>query len=73
MDFDVFDKLEEINCPVAVIGASEDKVLGVESSREIIDKLGCASYIYEGYGHGVYDEAPDYLEHVKDLLAKADQ
>ena len=72
-DFDVFDRLNEIKCPVSVIAAGEDRVLGVQSSLEIVRKLGCASYIYEGYGHGVYDEAPDYLEHVKAFLADARQ
>ena len=72
-DFDVFERLNEIKCPVSVIAAGEDRVLGVHSSLEIVRKLGCASYIYEGYGHGVYDEAPDYLEHVKAFLADVKQ
>jgi pimeloyl-ACP methyl ester carboxylesterase len=33
------DRLEEIKCPLFVIGASRDMVLGEETSREIIEKL----------------------------------
>lgn len=67
-EFDVSDKLEQIKCPVLVMGAGEDQVVGVQSSLDIVDKLGCKYFIYEGYGHGVYDEAPDYLSHIKEFL-----
>ncbi|MBR2684893.1 MAG: alpha/beta hydrolase [Erysipelotrichaceae bacterium] len=67
-DFDVTERLTEIKCPILVLGAGEDRVLGVERSKEIMEKTGCAGYIYEGYGHGVYDEAPDYLSRIKEFL-----
>ena len=67
-EFDVSDKLDQIKCPVLVMGAGEDQVVGVQSSLDIVDKLGCKYFIYEGYGHGVYDEAPDYLSHIKEFL-----
>ena len=68
LSFDVSDKLEQIECPVLVIGAGEDQVLGVQSSLDIANKLNCEYFIYEGYGHGVYDEAADYLTHIKKFL-----
>ena len=68
IDFDVYDELDRISCPVYVIGASEDKVLGAEASKEMAEKIGCDCYIYEGYGHAAYDEAPDYKERVKNFL-----
>lgn len=68
MNFDVSDQLKNITCPVFVLGAGEDRILGVDASYEIMDQLQCKGYIYEGYGHGVYDEAPDYLSHVTDFL-----
>ena len=67
-NFNVYDKLEQIKCPVLVLGAGEDKVVGVQSSLDIANKLNCEYFIYEGYGHGVYDEAPDYLSHIKEFL-----
>lgn len=62
--FDVSDRIHNIACPVCVLGAGRDRVLGVRASYELIQALRCASYIYGEYGHGVYDEAPDYLDHV---------
>ncbi len=70
LEFDCYDQLKDIHCPALVIGASEDKVLGVQASYDLADQLHCESYIYEGYGHGVYDEAPDYLTHIKAFLDK---
>ncbi len=69
IDFDVYDRLEEIHCPVYVLGAGEDRILGAQASRDLMEKLHCDGYIYEGYGHGVYDEAPDYLERIGQFLA----
>ena len=62
--FDVTSKLDKISCPVLVIGSKDDKVLGGEASEKIYEQLkdhpGCELYMYEGYGHAVYDLAPDY-------------
>ena len=66
--FDVYEELEMITCPVFVLGAGEDQVVGVQASRDIAEKLGCEIYVYEGYGHGVYDEAPDYLSRIQSFL-----
>ena len=64
--FDVSEKLSLISCPVLVIGSRDDKVLGGEASEVIYEKLkdhpGCELYMYEGFGHAVYDLAPDYKE-----------
>ncbi len=67
-DFDISDRLKEIKCPVFVIGAGDDRVLGSDSSYCIAKALDCSIYVYEGYGHGAYDEAPDYLGRIKDFL-----
>ena len=32
------------------------------------EKLNCEYYIYEGYGHGVFDEAPDYRSRTKEFI-----
>ena len=66
--FDCYDRLKDIKCPALVIGASEDKILSKWGSIELATGLQCDSFIYEGYGHGVYDEAPDYLTHIKAFL-----
>lgn len=68
--FDVYDELERISCPVLVIGAENDRVLGGAASREIAEKLGCRLYMYEKYGHAVYDEAPDYKQKIFDFFGE---
>lgn len=66
---DIYDELEKIKCKTLVIGSEGDKVVGVAAQREIAKKLGCDLYMYGAeYGHGVYDEAPDYLDRMMDFL-----
>lgn len=68
-NFDIYDSLEKIQCPVLVIGAYGDKVLGGDASVEIAEKLGCEYYMYgEEYGHAVYDEAPDYKQRIMNFF-----
>ena len=69
--FDVSDEIQAIACPVLVLGAGEDRVLGVQASYDLIEALHGESYIYEGYGHAAYDEAPDYLDHIAAFLKGA--
>lgn len=70
LNFNISDQLDLLGCPVLVLGAGEDKVLGPESSLALAEKLHCEYYIYEGCGHGVYDEAPDYRARIKEFLDK---
>ena len=63
-DFDIYDELDKIKSPVLVIGAERDKIFGADYSRETANKIGCELYIYENYGHAVYDEARGYKERV---------
>ena len=69
LDFDCFDDLNKIKCPVFVIGVEHDKVLGVEGSNEIAEILGCDKHIYKEYGHSVCDEAPDFIDRMHDFYA----
>lgn len=67
--FDCYNELTNIHCPVLVLGSEGDKIVTAEGSREIAEVLGCEIYIYdENYGHGVYDEAPDYKQRCLDFL-----
>lgn len=68
--FDIRGKLKGIRVPMLVIGAEEDDVFGAEAAREIAETAGCEYYVYPGYGHAVYDEAPDYRKRVKDFFDK---
>lgn len=66
--FDVGASIGSITCPVFVIGAGDDRVLGSHATYDLSNALNCKYYIYEGYGHGVYDEAPDYLSRIKEFI-----
>jgi len=70
--FDMISRIPEIACPVLVIGSRDDRVLGPEGSEEIAEQLkgrpDCELYMYDGYGHAVYDLAPDYKERMLRFL-----
>ncbi len=69
LTFDCYDELSKITCPVLVLGSEGDAVTTPEGSREIADALPCEIYLYdESYGHGVYDEAPDYKQRCMDFI-----
>ena len=68
--FNAYDKLDKIKCPVLVIGSDKDCVLTGPGSREIAEKIGCEIYMYSGYAHAVYDEAPDYKQRLLDFFNK---
>lgn len=61
--FDVSGRLDEIACPVLVIGCEGDRVIPPEASRRIAERVNGTLYMYDSrYGHCVFDEAPDYKE-----------
>ena len=69
--FDCYDELSAIRCPVLVIGSEGDRVVTAEGSRQIAEAIGCELYLYDdSYGHGVYDEAPDYRQRCLDFLTE---
>ena len=70
--FDVYDRLTEIKCPVLVLAAGKDMVLGVQASKDIAERAHGKLYVYEEYGHAAYDEAPDYKERIYRFLAEKD-
>ena len=68
--FDCRDELEKLQCPVLVLGAAQDRVLGSASSSDLAERLGCEYFIYQDFGHAVYDEAPDFRQRMLDFLHK---
>ncbi len=64
LEFSVYDKLDQIKCPVYVFAGSSDNTLGVEASIEIAEKLDCYIKIHENYSHAVYDEFPGFYDDV---------
>ena len=64
LSFDATDDLDRIICPVLVMGASDDQVLGGDASVRIMDHFtgreDCKLVMHDTYGHAAYDLAPDY-------------
>lgn len=63
---DAYDQLERICCSTLVIGGKEDRIVTGGASVETAKRIcGSKLYMYEGLGHGLYEEAPDFLDRVK--------
>lgn len=70
LDFDCYDRLGEIKCPVLVLGGEQDKITTGEASVEIAERLNCEIHMYSEYGHAAYEEAKDFNNRVYDFLMK---
>ena len=67
---DTYDLLERIHCPVLVLGGRQDKIVGGQASEELAEQLCCDIYMYEQFGHGVYEEAKDFNKRMYDFLRR---
>lgn len=68
LDFDCYDRLNEIKCPVLVLGGVRDKITTGDASVEIAEKLNCKIHMYPEYGHAAYEEAKDFNNRVYAFL-----
>lgn len=72
---DISDRVKKIECPVFVVGDTDDKIFGTQGSEGISDLLkdhpGFEMYMYSGYGHAVYDSAPDFKERMTAFFLSA--
>ena len=65
---DAYGELARIHCPTLVIGGTDDRIVTGAASEEIAAQIpGAKLYLYEGLGHGLYEEAPDFLTRVADF------
>ena len=64
-----YEELDKIQIPCLVIGAEQDKVVGSDASREIVAKIpGSQLYMYQEYGHGVFDETKDFNKRIREFI-----
>ncbi|MBQ9530693.1 MAG: alpha/beta hydrolase [Eubacterium sp.] len=72
--FDASECLNKIQCPVLFISDTDDKVFGNNAGSDIFKKLknneSAQLYMYSGYGHAVYDMAPDYTYRLYDFFTE---
>lgn len=72
-NLDITAELEKIRCPVLVIGSNDDKVLGPVPSRIISEHLNPSRtelYMYNDFGHAIYDTAPDFKKRILNYLCE---
>ena len=63
--FDARGELAGISCPTLILAGSEDRTVGKEAALELHRGIaGSALHVYEGLGHGAYEEAKDFYERV---------
>ena len=65
---ETYDALDQIRCPVLVLGGKEDRIVTARASEEIAERLGCAIHLFDGLGHSAYEEAPDFNQRIYDFL-----
>ena len=69
--FNILDDIHNIKCPTLAIGAKDDKVLGGYATEDIAKAMDCELYMYdEGFGHAVFDTAPDYKQRIIEYFNK---
>ena len=71
LEHDAYDDLEKIHCPTLVIGGACDQVVGTEASAELADRIPNSElFLYEGLGHGLYEEAKDFISRIQSFLSR---
>ena len=69
LNHNAYYDLRKIKAPTLVIGGADDKIVTGEASKEISEKIPDSQlYMYEGLGHGAYDEAKDFNQRVLDFF-----
>lgn len=69
LEHNSYNELNKIQCDTLIIGAKQDKVLGIEGSEEMADKIKNSEiFVYEEYSHGVYEQAKDFNSRVLEFL-----
>ena len=70
LGFDASDILPKIKCPILAVGAGLDKIFGGDAAPQIarLARNSSRSFVYQNYGHAVYDEAPDYVDRINEFF-----
>ena len=63
--------LSAIRVPTLVVGGEQDKCLGGDASRALAAAIpGAELKMYSAYGHGCYEEAPDFQQQLLEFLTR---
>ena len=67
--FDAREDLSRIVCPTLILAGSDDRTVGNDAPRELSQGIkGSELYVYEGLGHGAFEEARDFYDRIYDFL-----
>ncbi len=71
LEHDASEALGRISAPTLVIGGALDRIVGGQAAAELAGSIaGSELYIYESYGHGLYEEAGDFNRRVLEFMKK---
>ena len=63
--FDAREELAKIICPTLILAGSDDHTVGNDAAQELHDGIaGSQLHVYEGLGHGAFEEAKDFYDRV---------
>ncbi len=66
LGFDCRSELGGIRCPTLIIAGSDDHTVGNEAADELAGAIGGSElYVYEGLGHGAFEEASDFYDRIR--------
>lgn len=72
--FDITSELKKVTCPVLSLGSNADNLFKKGESEQIVNYLvnsKCSEkYMYDGYGHAVFDCTPDFQKRMLEFLKK---
>ncbi|MCR4797737.1 MAG: alpha/beta hydrolase [Lachnospiraceae bacterium] len=65
LGFDAREELSKISAPTLIIAGDDDKTVGNAAKNELHSSIaGSELYVYEGLGHGAFEEAKDFYDRV---------
>ena len=65
LDFDLRDELGKISCPTLILAGSNDQTVGTGAASELNEGItGSELFVYEGLGHGAFEEAKDFYDRI---------
>lgn len=74
IDHNAKDELHRIPCPTLIIGGKLDQIVTGEASEQLHGLIPQSQlYMYEDYGHGLYEEAPDFWDRVAEFFSSDEQ
>ena len=71
LTFDAREEMKNIKCPTLIIAGDNDKIIGNEAAYLLEKGISNSEiFIYEGLGHGAYEEAKDFYNRVFEFCGR---